>query len=393
MRIACVLIHNLAVQISLIGDPNLHGRPLIIGGLPFEAKPVYDASAEAMACGIEAGILLPQAHALCPQAIFLSSDGRRDEGVFEKVVKALERFSPVVDIEETGCAYLDVTGVQNEQTLAREIAVTISSNTRLSACLGISSGKFFSRVAALSSRPEAPVIVAQEKERGFIAPFSIDFLPCSAETKERLHFLGIRFIGQLGQFSREALAAQFGSDGILMHELALGVDKALLAPRKKPWVITDTAELDPPAFGYVEVLQSCQAMLGRLLTSMEAQGRLCREILLKVKFGSDALHERRLPLKEATSSSTAILRRLQTWLEGIQFPAPATQVELCLFLTREEGKRLYLWPEQKKAGQQLGKLASELKARFGCQPLKKVQAVQPNAILPERRFRLTDVLE
>jgi len=393
MRIACLLIRNLAVQVASTDASALRGQPLVIGGLPFEAKPVYDASSEAMIFGINVGMPLHQAYALCPEAKFLASDERRYEKVFWQVADVMEGFSPLVDIEGLGCAYLDVSGIRNEQSLAHNIVASISGDIGLSACLGISSGKFFSRVAAFTSRTEAPVIIKQRKEKEFIAPFVIDFLPCSAKTRERLQLLGIRFIGQLSQFSEEALLAQFGSDGILIYELAHGIDWTPLVPRPKLEVILDIAELEPPADTCVEVLQSCQIMLDKLLSSVRAQGKLCRELQVKVIFDSGALQERRLPLKEATSSRAALLRRLGTWLEGIKFPAPAVEMELSLYLARDDGRELYLWPEHQKVRREFVKTASELKLRFGYQPIKKVQVVEPKAVLPERRFRLIDLLE
>jgi len=393
MRIACVLIPNLAVQIALVDDPALRGKPLVIGGLPFEVRTVYDASPEALACGIKPGMPLHQAYALRPEAIFLPADDKKYEAAFEEVINVLEKFSPVVDIGELGCAYADVSGIQHERELACEISAAISAETGLSSCLGISSGKFFSRIAAFTSTSEAPVIVSQGKEKDFVAPFSVELLPCSDETKERLSLLGIRFIGQLRQFSREALIAQFGSDGIVMHELAHGFDRTPLIPRKKRDVLTGSAELDPPAVTFIEILQTCQTVLERVLGGTNMEGKLCREILVRVRFASGTSQERRLSLKQPTNSRDAILGRLRTWLEGVRFPAPAVQVELSLCLTREQSRGLSLWPEQQKVRQELTKAANELKLRLGHQPIKKVQVVRHEAILPERRFRLTEVLE
>lgn len=393
MRIACVLIHNLAIQVALTGDATLCSQPLVLGGLPFEAKTVYDASFEATACGIKPGMSLRQAYALCPDARFLPADESQYEQVFEEVVDVLERFSPVVDIEELGCAYLDVGRVHGEENPARKISTSLSTDTGLNGCIGISNGKFLSRAAAFTSKPEAPVIVPEGEEKDFIAPFPIDFLSCPAEIKERLYLLGIRFMGQLSQFSREALAAQFGSEGIILHQLAHGIDETPLSPRKKPELITVAADLEPPASIYLQILHACQVMLDRPLDKVKAEGKACREIAVKVIFPSGASYQRRLPLKQVTVSISVILDRLRTWLESITFPASVTRVELSLSLSRETGKSLYLWPEQKKSLSSLNALAHELKSRFGYQPLKKVQIVDAGAILPERRFRLTDVLD
>lgn len=391
MRIGCVLIHNFAVQMARVTNSHLVGRPVIIGGLPFEAKGVFDASPEAVACGVLVGMPLRKAYSLCPAATFLPRDDKGYDEAFEKVISGLEHFSPIVDVETLGCAYLDVGGVQSEEILSHEIIAEISTPSGLTASVGIGSGKFPSRAAALISTREAPVIVPAGGEKDFVAPFSIDLLPCSDKTRERLHLLGLRFIGQLSQFSRESLAIQFGSGGIMLYDLVRGIDKSPLVPRKKPEVIADVTTLDPWAITWTEILQSCRTMLERILCNMKAHGKLCREILVQIRFTSGAFEEKRLPLKEATCSDAVIIGRLRTWLEGVRFAAPATEVGLSLWLVNETGRKLSLWHDHNRGEQGLSNLIRECKARFGYQPLKKLQVVDADAILPERRFRLTDV--
>lgn len=393
MRIACILVHNLPVQMAIATDVTLCGQPLVIGGLPFEGKAVADASPEAMACGIKPGMPLHEAYALCPEAKFLPLHERKYGEAFEEVAAILEKFSPVVDVESLDRAYIDISGVQNEGNLSREILASVSAKTGLSACLGLSGGKFFSRIAAFTSGTGVPVIIPQGREKDFVVPFSVEFLPCTEETKERLNLLGIRFIGHLIQYTKEALVAQFGTDGVVMHELAQGIDRSPLVPRAKPEIVTETVEFDSPAASFVEILQTCEVILERLLNNMDAQGKLCQEVLIRLAFVSGVSEERRLPLKEPTNSSAVVMSRLQTWLETIGFPAPVVEVHLSLSLTREHGKKLSLWPDQKRVKQEFVRAADELKLRFGYQPIKKVQPVNPEPILPERRFKLTEVLE
>ncbi len=237
-----------------------------------------------------------------------------------------------------------------------------------------------------------PVIVSPGQEEDFVARFPVDLLPCSDESKERLHLLGIRFIGELTKLSKEALVAQFGSDGSVMHDFAHGIDRSPVTPRVKPKAVAESMRLDSPAVSFTEILQVCEVMLGRLLNRV-SQGKLCREVSLELGFASGKSEERRLVLKEPTTSSRLILSRLQTWLETAKLPSPVIEVGLSLSLTREHGKKLSLWPEKHKTSQELVRTAEELKLRFGYQPIKKSRAVNPEPILPERRFTLTDVLE
>jgi len=390
MRIACVLIHNFAVQIAVISDPQLRGQPLIIGGSPFEAKLVYNASPEAIACGVKPGMPLRQAYALCPEARFLASDEKRYEDMFEQLLTILDRFSPVVEVEGLGCTYLDMNGVYSEYNLASEIRDSILSQIKLNACLGISSNKFLSRTGAFVAKIEAPVTIPQGKEREFIAPFSINLLPCSGKTKEQFHVLGIHIIDQLSQFSREALEAQFGKDGSIAYELAHGIDNTLLIPRKKPPLITNVAEFDPPLVTSQEITQASQVMLDRLLIEVKAKGTVCQKIKLQVRFRSGSFQVKKLSLKQGTNSKTVILTRLTDWLQSINLPDSVTEMELSLELGPERGQKLYLLPRQGRRREKLSSLAKLLKVRFGYQPLKRVVVRDPDALLPERRFKFID---
>ncbi len=391
MRIACVYLHNMAVQLAVVNNPGLAG-PLVIGGLPFEAGSVLDASPEAMASGVKPRMALRQAYSLCPDARFLPSNKAACEEAFEEVLRVLDHTSPIVDVEKLGCAYIDVTGVPEEQELIREMSLNIRSSTRLESYVGVSTGKFFARTAAFTSKSEIPLILGVGAEKEFIAPYSVEFLPCLPETRERLHLLGIRFIGQLTRFPREALIAQFGLEGKKAYELATGFDPSLLVPRKKPETAVDTIELCPPLESCIDIARACEVVLYRLLPEIKNQGKLCSKVCLRLKFESSPPQAKALPFKNATISQPAIMKRIEAWLQEIKVPAPVNGVEISLRFIGEEGRRLPLWRDFKEE-RGPGKVARELKARFGYQPLKRVQVVDQGAILPERRTRLIEIVE
>ena len=100
MRVACVHIAGLAVQAALIENPRLNDRPLVIGGSRFDDGSVIDASVDATACGVVVGMSLRKAHSLCPDAMFLPRNDVMCDELFHSVLGVLDRFSPVVDVEE-----------------------------------------------------------------------------------------------------------------------------------------------------------------------------------------------------------------------------------------------------------------------------------------------------
>ena len=391
MRVGCVLIHHFAVWLARRQNPELGGRPLIVGGFPPGANSVFDASPEAIACGVKPGMRTREACCLCPEAVVIEANEGRCRDAFDQVLSILDEFSPTVEVAGLGCAYLDVTGVGDEHELARTISSRIAKDMGLSACIGVTSGKFLSWLAAFSSAAEAPVIIPAGTEKEFVAPFSTGLLPCSDGTKERLGLFGIRVVGELAQFPRDALVAQFGDEGKRLCELAHGIDSSRLVPRREPEVLSGLIEFDPPAETSPEMLRACDELLSRLVAQARAEGKVCTQIKLRLRLSRGLPKEKDLPLKESTVSRESLVKRLRACFEGQSFPDPVHELELSLLLERDIGRRLALWPEPGAMKRELARAAGEMSKRLGYQPIKKAVMVEPAPLLPEGRFRLIDV--
>ena len=380
MRFACVFIHHLPVQVERIGESS--NQPLIIGGFPFERKPVYDASVEAIASGVTLGMSLSEAHFLCPEAKFLPLNKERYHEAYRQVAEILHGFSSSVETVELGCAFFDATGFEDEPSLANEIVSGLFHHTRLRACLGIASNKFLARVAAYVTKPEAPIIVPEGSEISFLAPFSVDFLTCSEETKKRLNFLGLRIIGQLSNFTKEALVDQFDKDGIVVYELAHGIDRTPLFPRARPKLMSDRIQFDAPIDGSPELLAVIDRVLDRFLAELRGQGQVCRKIRFSINFPA-ASEEVALGLKEATNSHKAIMARLRSWLEKAEFSEAIDGIDICLEVNEDQGRQLHLLKQRGTGAKKLIDLRG-----LG---LKRATVTDGDALVPEHSFRLTDV--
>ncbi|MBL7209386.1 MAG: hypothetical protein ISS52_04745 [Dehalococcoidia bacterium] len=380
MRFACVLVHHLPVQVERTGK--VRDRPLVIGGFPFERKRVYDASAEAIVSGVQLGMPLSEAYVLCPEAKFLPPKEERYREVYEQVAEILEGSSPSVETGELGCAFFDATGFEDESRLASEIVSGLFHHIGLRACFGIASNKFLARVAAYVTKPEAPIIVPEGGEKSFLAPFSVDFLPCSEETKKRFNLLGIRIIGQLAGFTKETLVEQFDKDGIVVYEFAHGIDRTPLFPRNKPRLVSDRVHFDAPIDGSPELLAVIGGVLDRFLAELKGHGQVCRKIKLGINF-STASEEVTLGLREATNSHKAIMVRLRSWLEKAEFPEAIDGIDICLEVDEDRGRQLCLLKQRASGAKKLAGLRG-----LG---LKKATVTNGDTLVPERSFKLTDV--
>jgi len=384
MRIACILIDHLPVQVEKKRQHD--SKPLIIGGLPFERKLVYDASVEAIECGVTNGMPLSQAQVLCPEAEFLPPNEKKYQAAYQQATSELDDFSPIIEIGELGCAFLGVIGQDNELTLVDEVNNRLFRHAGLRACIGIASNKFLAKIAAHVTKPEAPIIVAKGTEKEFLAPFSVNFLPCSKKTKSRLDLFGIRTIGQLAGFTREELVEQFNREGALLYKLAQAIDRTPIIPRKRADTMSKTVHFDTPVDNSQQLLRIIERTMSGLLSNLKKERKICHKLILILNSSSGEM-KYSFHLKEASNSYDKIMTRLKSWLEAARFSEAIDDVDICLEISVDNGRQLGLVKDKSKEVNRLRLLHDlnlhELK-------LKKASIVNRNTLIPEHRFKLVE---
>ena len=182
MRIGCIFFPNFAVQVEVRDNNALSGKPIIIGGFPYQLRAVHDASQEAMRQGVRRGMSLRQAYALCPQAIFLPLAQDRYNDAFTHVLNFLARYTPVVAVGTETCALLDATLERDESAFITETMEMLEEKTGLHTSAGIGSNIFVARVASQVTKLGKCLIVSDGQERRFLRNLPVDLLPVSPES-------------------------------------------------------------------------------------------------------------------------------------------------------------------------------------------------------------------
>ncbi|MFC1981598.1 DNA polymerase IV, partial [Chloroflexota bacterium] len=89
VRIMHIALDAFFVSVEQVLNPDLQGKPVIVGGKPDRRGVVAAASYEARAFGLHSGMPLATASRLCPQAIFI-------EGSFTKYRNASQKFMAIL---------------------------------------------------------------------------------------------------------------------------------------------------------------------------------------------------------------------------------------------------------------------------------------------------------
>ncbi len=168
MRILCLLLPRLGIQVARRRDPALVGHPVVVLAGDGETTLAAAASAEASACGVSAGTLASVARSRCPGAAFLPDNAGECLDVLEQAASILRlRATPNVAIGGRDHILVDLQGVEamfaDEATAASRLAGIAGNWIGYDIRAGVGSTREAAYSAARSAR-RFPVITGDSGE-------------------------------------------------------------------------------------------------------------------------------------------------------------------------------------------------------------------------------------
>jgi len=234
-RIMHIDLDAFFVSVEQVLNPELKGKPVVVGGKPDRRGVVAAASYEARAFGLHSGMPLATASRLCPQTVFIEGSFPRYRDASKRFMAILADFSPYLEPIGLDEAYLDATGFESIHGSIRQMAVAIKKRIKdelgLCASVGIAGCKVVAKVASDLSKPDGLLEVSAGEERSFLAPLPVVQLPGVGKKSESvLRGLGINTIGQLAALPLGILKSHFGIAGVIIHNHANGIDERKVEP-------------------------------------------------------------------------------------------------------------------------------------------------------------------
>ncbi len=419
MRLLHLLWPHLPLRLALsrLESPGSDGvsvsrppGPVVLGGQPWTEGTVVDADPLARALGVCRGIPLGDAHRLAPEATFLDLAPDADRDVVEAACERLAAFSPGIagtsDVTNSGFGRIavHVDGLTRlwglEETLVARMAALLAPILPGLPRAGIAGTSFAASIAAAHAREGGqPVLVPPGDEARFLAPLPARFLTRDPDVRARLARFGLWTIGSVAVLPRSALVARFGDEGARLHARARGEETERFRPRRAAERMVLALPLEPPAEGLETVRFVLRRLAATLSDQLQARGRaagIARLVITcDLAFARDGMPpelrvEQRLP--EPTADAEAIERLLFARLEKMPPPAPVSRLELELGLIEPaSGQQLPLFTPQAARDARLAWQLARLAIAFGVDRVRRVELVDPEAIVPEARWRWTPV--
>jgi protein ImuB len=274
---------------------------------------------------VRRGLRRREAQARCPELVVLPADAERDARQFERVVRAVEEVAPGVEVVRAGLVALPSGGPLRYFGGVREAAERlidqVATRAGVECQVGIADGLFAATLAA-----HRGVIVEPGRTEQFLGPLAVDELGREPgvdrdELIGLLHRLGLRSLGAFAALPAGDVASRFGSDAVLAHRLARGLDPRPPARRRPPVDLAVAMELDPPAVRVDEVAFAARGLAHRLHAMLAAHGLACTRLGIEAHT-ADGLELTRVwrCAEPLTAAATADRTRwqLDAWLAGEQ---------------------------------------------------------------------------
>ena len=348
-------------------SPALRGRPVIVG-----AGVVLAASYEAKARGVRTAMGGRQALALCPDACVVSPRMSAYSEASKAVFRVFEDTAPLVEGLSIDEAFLDVRGLGHISGTPAEIATRLRQVVReqvgLPITVGVARTKFLAKVASAVAKPDGLLVVSPDAELEFLHPLPVERLwGVGAVTAAKLHRRGIRTVAQVAQIGEGALVSMLGrASGRHIHALANNRDPRPVVVGRRRRSIGSQRALGSRPRPREEIAASLIALVDRVARRLRAARRVCRTVVLRMRFRDFSRATRSHTLAEPTAHTQTILR-IAAGLLKLSVPMievrGLTLIGVALANLTDEGAIQLAFPFDR--GRQLDATLDRVRERFG----------------------------
>lgn len=293
-------------------NPELRGKPVVVGGSPEERGVVAAASYEARKFGIRSAMPMSRALRLCAEIIRVPPHFSEYEKASDMIHGVFRKYTDIIEPISLDEAYLDITqrvdSFDKARIIGREIKLKIHQQTQLTASVGIGPNKYIAKIASDYKKPDGFCAIEPDWVLDFITPLPVRSIPGVGEkTEQRLLILKIETIGQLRDQSLKVLQQAFGiKHGEHLFEMARGIDASLVtADRERKSVSQE--QTFPQDISDRENIQAILLNLAEDVSNLLNQkGLQGRNIGIKVRFSDFQIATRAVTIDHRTSDSKEI---------------------------------------------------------------------------------------
>jgi DNA polymerase IV len=216
------------VSVERIKNPDLIGKPVVVGGSADSRGVVASASYEARKFGVHSAMPTARAQKLCPSLIVVRGSHGEYSRISELLYKRMCEFAPIVERASIDEMNMDFTGCENLYNndlpgFMKTIQKLVLDEFQLPCTIGLASNTTIAKIATNRVKPAGVVFVPHGKEAEYLAPLDISVIPgIGKKTDEYLRSKGFQKVADIQAKSEEELLSLLGKHGSWIYHAASG---------------------------------------------------------------------------------------------------------------------------------------------------------------------------
>ncbi len=302
-------------SVEQLDNPDLKGKPVLVGGSPEGRGVVSTCSYEAREYGVRSAMPMKRAIALCPQAIITRGRMSRYKEISLQVRSIIERFTPDIEFVSIDEAYLAVKEGRGLEA-GTAIHKAVRNELQLPISVGVSVNKLLAKIACELAKPDNMGTLWPSEVKNKLWPLSVRTLPGVGPVAENnLNNLGIKTVEDLAGYPVESLMRVLGSNAEIVHNYAHGIDSRELEMEHQAKSISEETTFAEDIFEHEtmkSVLMELSAGVGYRLRSA---GFTAKTITLKLRYRDFKTITRSLSRPETICSDRDIYQAAVTLFE------------------------------------------------------------------------------
>lgn len=299
-------------SVEVRDNPDLQGKPVLVGGSPGQRGVVAACSYPAREYGIHSAMPMSQALRRCPQAVVLPVRMSRYVEVSRQIHQIFRNYTPDVESISIDEAFLDVTGCLrlfgDAETIGRDIKAEIKEQTQLTASVGLAPNKFLAKLASDLEKPDGFVVITEDTKQQVLDPLAVSKIwGIGKVTYKELLKHGIRTIGQLRTAPKYQLAMVFKNQADDILKLAQGIDHRKVESHTAAKSLSAEETFSTDVSDREILLRVLQNQVEEVAQRLRAEKLQCRTITLKFRYGDFRTITRSLTLDKPCHTTQILL--------------------------------------------------------------------------------------
>jgi DNA polymerase-4 len=287
-------------SVEQAADARLRGRPIAVGGM--KRGIVASASYEARKFGVYTPMPTSQALRLCPRLIVLPGDYDKYELFSRFMFSYAYDLTPEVEVSGIDEGYADLAGLRRvrPEEAAQKIQRAIAQQLKIGVSEGVAANKLVAQIASKLRKPRGFIVVESGREREFLDPLAVNWLPgVGPKLAAEMRLGGLTCIRQVAQMEMECLRLLCGVQAAQMLRFSQGIDdRPVVATREaaKSYSHQETFATDTCDEEFLTA-RLC-VLADDLVEKMRCDRKCARTVSVKIRYADMSEAERSESLPE-----------------------------------------------------------------------------------------------